>query len=130
MALTTFPEKCSGCRLCQLLCALVHFQENNPMKGALRVEGHFPDPGRYTIRVCDDCGVCAEKCPENAIVLQKGNYVVLSGRCTKCGLCVEVCPTGSIFLRDDVAGPIKCDGCLECVPYCPRQALQAAKTGR
>ncbi len=124
MALQTISDRCSGCRLCQLFCALVHFSENNPAKGALRITGIFPDPGQYTVTVCDQCGLCAEECPEEAIILKDNNYVVLKDKCTKCGVCVDVCPTQSIFLREDEPAAIKCDGCLECVPYCPREALQ------
>lgn len=38
------PEECTGCRTCELICALHNYQENNPAKAALRVRGLFPDP--------------------------------------------------------------------------------------
>lgn len=39
------------------------------------------------------CGLCATKCPEEAIVLDaKKRPVVIEDKCTGCGLCEFVCP--------------------------------------
>jgi Fe-S-cluster-containing hydrogenase component 2 len=35
--LAVIPELCSGCRLCELACAIEHFGVNNPKKSAVRV---------------------------------------------------------------------------------------------
>ncbi|MDF2957396.1 MAG: hypothetical protein OD814_001018, partial [Candidatus Alkanophagales archaeon MCA70_species_1] len=35
--LTVIPERCSGCRLCELACAIAKFGVNNPKKAAIRV---------------------------------------------------------------------------------------------
>ena len=61
------PEECSGCRTCELICALHTYQENNPANAALRVRGLFPAPGHYELRTCDQCGDCAKACPTGAI---------------------------------------------------------------
>ena len=50
------PEECTGCRVCELVCALHNQRENNPSKSALRVKGRFPAPGHYDLRLCDQCG--------------------------------------------------------------------------
>lgn len=47
---------------------------------------------------CKTCGACAQACPEQIIVLGKGNYPVLDfalGACTFCGACADACPSGA-----------------------------------
>ena len=114
---------CSGCRVCGLICALTNFQENNPKKGLLKIHGHFPAPGRYSIKVCTQCGVCASVCPEEAIKENDGIFVIDPELCVKCGLCVEECPEQVMVLHDDHEYPLKCNNCGECIVYCPRGAL-------
>ncbi|MEJ5170888.1 MAG: 4Fe-4S binding protein [Fimbriimonadales bacterium] len=45
---------------------------------------------------CADCGVCAEVCPEEAIVPGDGKHEIIADKCKDCGECVEVCPSGAI----------------------------------
>ena len=46
---------------------------------------------------CVNCGICADVCPEEAIVVDE--IAVFDPRkCTGCGLCVEECPNESISL--------------------------------
>ena len=53
---------------------------------------------------CQRDGICAEVCPGDLIVFQKGEYPKpIDGAervCIKCGHCVAACPTGSLSLRD------------------------------
>ncbi|MDQ7793469.1 MAG: 4Fe-4S binding protein [bacterium] len=127
--LTAAAEGCSGCRVCQLVCALTHVQENNVKKAAIGIRGYFPAPGRYEVEVCDQCGQCATVCPEEAIVLQDGAWTIDSDRCSGCGVCVDSCPRGVIFRHPDRAVPVKCDACGECVPFCSRGVLAIQKEG-
>jgi len=114
---------CSGCRACQALCSLTRFMENNPRKSALRIIGHFPEPGVYEINICSQCGACALDCPVGAIRVNEDAYVIDADLCTGCGLCVDACPTNSMMRHASVATPIKCVSCGACVEYCPRRAL-------
>jgi Fe-S-cluster-containing hydrogenase component 2 len=127
--LTVTGEACSGCRVCQLLCALVHFHDNNVKKGAIAVHGLFPAPGRYRVEVCDQCGECARVCPEEAIGLEDGAWRIDAKRCSGCGACVDACPSGVMFTHSDLVAPIKCDACGECVPFCSRGVLELAEEG-
>ena len=42
--LTVIPEQCSGCGICELVCAIKHFGVNNPKKAAIRVLITYPHP--------------------------------------------------------------------------------------
>lgn len=121
--ITTKSERCSGCKACQVLCSLTNFAENNPKKAALKIIGHFPDPGVYEISICNQCGACASVCPVSAISAEADAYVINPDLCIGCGLCVTSCPTGSMVQHASQTAPIKCISCGGCVEYCPRRAL-------
>lgn len=44
---------------------------------------------------CTLCGRCAAVCPEGAVSLKNGRYIVDHNLCTVCGKCVEACLSGS-----------------------------------
>jgi len=115
--------KCSGCGTCRLACAIENFQEVNPSKSLLRIEGRFPAPGDYRIHLCDQCGECADSCPEDAIQLDNGFFFVDQDACTGCLTCVEVCPRDVMFEQKDSDVPAKCILCGECARVCPREAI-------
>lgn len=115
--------KCTGCSLCELVCALAHFGENNPQKSAIRIGRNFPQPGSFEIRVCNQCGYCQEVCPQGAIFEKEGIYRIDPQKCNFCKLCVEECPLQGLFIHKDISFPLKCDLCGECVDVCAPQAL-------
>ena len=42
--------------------------------------------------ICNGCGVCARKCPSDAIVGEpKHPYTIVETKCIKCGMCIETC---------------------------------------
>jgi len=106
-----------------LACAIENFQEVNPSKSLLRIEARFPAPGDYRIHVCDQCGECADNCPEDAIQLQEGVFIVDQDTCTGCMICVEVCPHDVMFEQKLSDIPVKCVLCGECARTCPRDAI-------
>lgn len=64
------------------------------------------DPSR-----CDGCGVCAESCHFDALLLDgpPNDFIGATWRvepysCEGCGLCVEICPKDAIELQDTVTG--------------------------
>ena len=123
MKLKAFHENCSGCGTCRLACAIENFQEVNPSKSLLRIEGRFPAPGDYRIHLCDQCGVCADNCPEDAIQLENGVFIVDQDACTGCMICVDVCPHDVMFEQKHSDIPVKCVLCGECAITCPRDAI-------
>ena len=123
MELRTIHENCSGCSICRLACAIENFQEVNPSKSLLRIEARFPAPGDYRIHVCDQCGECADNCPEDAIQLQDGVFLVDQDACTGCMICIAVCPHDVMFEQKLSDVPVKCVLCGECARTCPRDAI-------
>jgi Fe-S-cluster-containing hydrogenase component 2 len=121
--LRVIHENCSGCSTCRLACAIENFQEVNPSKSLLRIEARFPAPGDYRIHVCDQCGECADNCPEDAIQLQDGVFIVDQDACTGCMICVDVCPRDVMFEQKHSGIPAKCVLCGECARTCPRNAI-------
>jgi Fe-S-cluster-containing hydrogenase component 2 len=116
-------SRCTGCKTCQLTCALVHFKENNPKKAAIGIMGRFPAPGTYKISLCTQCEKCISVCPEEAISNQDGVITIDPDKCTYCLACVDECPFGAIFTHREFQVPFICDVCGECVEICPTKAL-------
>jgi Ni,Fe-hydrogenase III small subunit/Pyruvate/2-oxoacid:ferredoxin oxidoreductase delta subunit len=49
----------------------------------------------------DDCRVCAESCPTNAITIDRNGLRLDLGRCLFCSDCTEACPEGAIRYTQD-----------------------------
>ena len=131
--LTVIPELCSGCRTCELVCAIKHFGVNNPKKAAIRVMITYPHPVLRMPVVCSQCRMptCAQACPVGALKWVDGVVYLDEEDCASCYKCVEVCPFGAIYAHDDCDYPIKCDLCggdPECVKKCPKGALRLIPT--
>ena len=46
---------------------------------------------------CKGCGICAKKCPGDAITGEKKKpHVIDAAKCVKCGACIEACPFNDI----------------------------------
>jgi Fe-S-cluster-containing hydrogenase component 2 len=123
MILKAVESQCSGCRTCQVVCALHNQRETNPSKAALIIEGCFPSPGTYKVHICNQCGVCADTCPTDAISLRGGAYIIDNDLCIACMNCVEACPKSVMIQHSSSKVPIKCTNCGECVNICPREVL-------
>ena len=116
-------EKCSGCKLCQQICAIAHFKEINPKKAAISIKAQFPVPGVFKPELCDQCGECEAACPADAITFENGAYVVDPEECTMCEECVEACPKGAVRCPSYASHAIKCDLCMKCTEVCNTGAL-------
>ncbi|MBC2705244.1 4Fe-4S binding protein [Desulfobacula sp.] len=120
-------ENCSGCGICKLACSIVNFKQITPARALLRIEGLFPAPGHYQIHFCDQCGICAEVCPVEAIELENGVYRINEEECIACRECVEACPQSVMMIQSENDMPAKCILCGECATVCPRQAIMISE---
>jgi len=128
MRLAAKNELCSGCRVCELACAMEVRRENNPKKRLLRIEAHFPAPGKYEIHYCTQCGECAAVCPVEAITQEDGVYILDESKCISCMACVDYCPYDVMMVHPGSEIPSKCILCGACVRMCPKGAIYDADT--
>lgn len=123
------PEKCTGCRTCEMTCSIVHVKEFNPLRSRISVFS-YEKTGFSSPMVCQQCthAACMEICPVKAITksTETGAMVVNNDKCIKCKMCTIACPFGAT-IYDDVLGIVtKCDFCTgdpQCVKLCPSGAI-------
>ena len=132
-ALQVHPEKCTGCRQCELACSWVQAGAFQPARSVIRV--HVFDEqasfAPYTCFQCDEAW-CMQACPVNAIDVDEatGAKIVLDEVCVGCKLCVIACPFGTIFFDAGAEVAAKCDLCAgdpACATACPTDAIEVAE---
>ncbi|PIV55807.1 MAG: 4Fe-4S ferredoxin [Caldiserica bacterium CG02_land_8_20_14_3_00_36_38] len=141
------PERCIGCRHCEVACALEHSQSKDlfimlreiPLsEPRIHVEVGinfltFPNRCRH----CDPAP-CMQVCPTNALERDEatGSVVVNYNKCISCTACAIACPFGVIQFKEVYQVKLKrevnakCDNCMDRqlegrVPAC----VEACKTG-
>ena len=129
------PDKCSGCRTCEVACSLFHQGEVNSDKSRIRIV-KWEEKGIDVPVVCQHCEVpvCMENCPTGA--LRKGEetecVVYHPEACIGCKLCVLTCPLGGITQGLDGA-MLKCDLCggePQCAAFCITGAIEYLPSAR
>ena len=141
------PEKCIGCRHCEIACAVEHSRskdifglvtESPPPMPRIHVEVGvdlltFPNRCRH----CDPAP-CMQVCPTGALYRENDTWSVLVDyeKCIACAMCAMVCPFDIISFHRvwnvtfDHEVNAKCDHCIERqlrgeIPAC----VEACKTG-
>jgi len=121
--------RCSGCRVCEVVCAFHHFGECNPSLARLIVVD-LDGQGVFVPQICRHCKEpwCMNECPVDAIVrdTETGAIVIVNELCTGCHACGDACPFGMIRISPlgDVFKCDLCQGSPECVKFCTRRALK------
>lgn len=124
----THDEECTGCKICELVCASRKFNVNNPKKAAIRVMAD-ESFSKFTIIICRHCEdpPCVKACLAKARrKVLDGRVIVDEGKCTKCERCYEACTYKAVFFHPEVASAILCDLCDGqplCVRFCPTKAI-------
>lgn len=145
------PERCIGCRQCEIACAVEHsqskalyqavFETPKPrsrihVAPGIYLSSSFPNKCRH----CDPAP-CMAVCPTGAISRNADLDIVLidGDRCITCAMCAMVCPFDviryyqSAVVRLGRTVALKCDHCIDrqhageipaCVEACKVGALE------
>jgi len=122
-------EKCTGCRLCELVCAVKHDHVSNPTRSRIRVI-KWESEGVYVPMSCQQCedAPCVAGCPVKALErnAEMGRVEVNYDKCVGCRTCVSVCPFGAMHFVTADRKVVKCDLCdgdPQCVRFCDMKAV-------
>jgi carbon-monoxide dehydrogenase iron sulfur subunit len=122
-------QKCTGCRLCELVCAVFHDGMSNPARSRIKVMKWEAD-GLYIPMSCQQCqdAPCMNVCPVKAISRDEelGHVFVDYDVCIGCRSCVGVCPFGAMSFNIKDKRVFKCDLCdgdPQCVRFCEEKAV-------
>ncbi len=141
------PELCTGCKTCELVCAVEHSRSKNllgamlespPSHPRLYIEAVTLSPFEslkmpMTCRHCDPAP-CIAACIPQAMHRSPDDVVTNVGgkhSCIACGMCVMMCPFGMISrapASDGKVMALKCDLCPDrdtpaCAAACPTGAI-------
>jgi Fe-S-cluster-containing hydrogenase component 2 len=123
-------EKCTGCRLCEMVCSVKHTGVNNPARSRIHVI-KWPMEGFELPMLCQQCveAPCIAVCPNDALSRDAllGQVNLSYDLCIGCKMCVTACPFGGMGFDTIAQHVIKCDLCdgdPTCVRFCDPGALQ------
>ena len=129
-----YPERCTGCKYCEIGCSLLHFGVINLEKSHIRAL--FDEKmKKFEAVVCLHCEdpVCAASCPVEAIVRDEetGWVKINPMRCIGCKSCIIACPLSIPWFDEDHRVAMKCDFCDPardgkpiCAEFCSPRALE------
>jgi len=124
-----FPQMCSGCRLCEVVCSFHHEKMFAPWLSRIRVFKKEPAVD-YPV-FCRRCKnpPCVKSCEFSALKVDTNSGVIVVDKeaCIGCGECSKACSFGAIYMPDDGEFPLVCDLCggdPKCVKYCPAGVLK------
>ena len=96
-------SKCVGCGKCKIACpknliSIFDTDTKGPIALCSTHSDNKPQIKKDCSKGCFKCGMCARKCPEQAIDITSGIIKVDYAKCTSCGECVSVCPDKVLVL--------------------------------
>jgi carbon-monoxide dehydrogenase iron sulfur subunit len=109
------PEKCSGCRLCEIACAMIHTGRCSPEHSRIRILS-FNGARSHVPLLCQACeqAPCIKCCPMNARGrTAEGAVVTDPDRCIGCRACLYICPFATPVVNPDTGKTMTCDLCAD-----------------
>lgn len=128
------PDKCIGCRTCEIVCSFGHNGSVNPRFANIKVMA-FEKAAIQVPVTCQQCedAACMAVCPVKAISRNaEGTVVMDHEKCIGCKACMNACPLGNIGVNTEKHEMHKCDLCggdPKCVKFCPSGALTFVEAG-
>ena len=123
-------ERCTGCRLCELVCSVKNTGMSNPTRSRIQVV-KWEMEGFQLPMLCQQCesAPCMAVCPKDALSRDEGlgRVAIDYDLCIGCKLCIAACPFGGMGFDAVEKRVIKCelcDGDPTCVQFCQPEALQ------
>ncbi len=120
------PDRCTGCRICEMGCSMIKVKSANPVFSRIRVV-KIEEKGIDYPLACLHCKdpPCMKSCPVGAIARDESGAVIIKDQaCIGCKLCFVACPFGAISINNNM--PVKCDLCKGdpfCAKICPANAI-------
>lgn len=121
-------SKCTGCRICELICSFNKEKEIKPQLSRVSVISNHSLGLTYVI-TCNNCSdaPCIKVCPTNSLRKNPEGYTVYDKiTCIGCRTCVNTCPFGALSYSTEKKEILKCDLCngeVLCCQFCPTGAL-------
>ena len=130
MMLTIHPEKCTGCRNCELACSLEHGGDFRIK--ASRIHVYAWEREAFSVpMMCQQCSdaSCVTVCMPKAMHRNPATGLVEydASKCIGCKMCVQACAFGNAAWDALTASILKCDTCdgdPACAKICPTGALE------
>jgi len=123
--------RCTGCRLCELICSAIKDGEFKPKSSRIRIISNSR-AGISAPKVCLQCekpwcqGACAYEAIERNPIT--GAMIIDEEKCVGCLECIRACPYGMIGFDDMARVAVKCDLCdgdPKCVEVCYPKAIRS-----
>ena len=122
------PEKCTGCRTCELICSFEKTGAFNPALSAVTVIA-YDEAALAVPMMCQQCdeAPCVKICPVGALYRGDDGIVTwYENKCIVCRLCADACPMGNMSYSPATRKMSKCTRCEgdpKCAAFCPSGAL-------
>ncbi len=113
------PEKCTGCRLCQLTCSAENFRLNTHKSARIGIVPRFPE-GYFEVHLCNQCGVCLPVCPWEPFLSTTRGHMPLM---IQCALTAGHVSTAALSRRSSGRPRV-------CIPTCAICAEHVCRTAR
>lgn len=106
---TCDPNKCTGCRACELACFAEHNKDTNNVGNTVGTVTVPVAPRLYVTKIADGISApiqckhcedapCLNVCSKNAISRIDGQVIIDTEKCIGCKDCMLACPFGAIDL--------------------------------